>query len=234
MKRFWDQAAAAPAEDGFAVLLDGRPLRLPGSGPLRLPLPRLAEAVAAEWQAAGGAKGGEMSMEEVPLTRVVATALERMAADPAPSVDAIAAYGRSDLLCYHGTDARLAARQAQEWQPLLDWAALTFDAPLRVTTGVMPVPQPPATERALHAAVAALPVLKLAALGVAVPALGSLVLGLALAHGRLDAAEACRLAFLDETFQQELWGQDREALERQQGIVKDVALAARLLELARG
>ncbi|MFC7610392.1 ATP12 family protein [Teichococcus aestuarii] len=113
MKRFWDQAAAAPAEDGFAVLLDGRPLRLPGSGPLRLPLPRLAEAVAAEWQAAGGAKGGEMSMEDVPLTRVVATALDRMAADPAPSVDAIAAYGRTDLLCYHGTDARLAARQAQ-------------------------------------------------------------------------------------------------------------------------
>ncbi|MFC4167339.1 ATP12 family chaperone protein [Teichococcus aestuarii] len=234
MKRFWDQAAAAPAEDGFAVLLDGRPLRLPGSGPLRLPLPRLAEAVAAEWQAAGGAKGGEMSMEDVPLTRVVATALDRMAADPAPSVDAIAAYGRTDLLCYHGTDARLAARQAQAWQPLLDWVALTFDAPLRVTTGVMPVPQPPEAERALHAAVAALPVLKLAALGVAVPALGSLVLGLALAHGRLDAAEACRLAFLDETFQQELWGQDREALERQQGIVKDVALAERLLDLARG
>ncbi|PHK94711.1 chaperone, ATP12 [Pseudoroseomonas rhizosphaerae] len=234
MKRFWDQAAAAPAEDGFAVLLDGRPLRLPGSGPLRLPLRPLAEAVAEEWQAAGGARGGEMSMEEVPLTRVVATALERMAPDPAPSAAAIAHYGQADLLCYRGTDARLAARQAQEWQPLLDWAALAFDAPLRVTSGVMPVAQPPETARALHAAVAVLPVLPLAALGVAVPALGSLVLGLAMAHGRLDAAEACRLAFLDETFQQELWGQDQEALERQRGIVKDVALAERLLILARG
>ena len=76
--------------------------------------------------------------------------------------------------------------------------------------------------------------LELAALGVAIPALGSLVLGLALAEGRLDAAEACRLAFLDESFQQERWGEDAEALARQDGVVKDVALAARLLALARG
>lgn len=234
MKRFWEQAVATPAEDGFAVLLDGRPLRLPGSGPLRLPLSRLAEAVAEEWQSAGGAKGGEMSLEEVPLTRVVATALERMAADPAPSAAAIAAYGETDLLCYRAADPRLAERQAREWQPLLDWAALELDAPLRVTTGVMPVTQPPESVRALAVAVAAEPVLVLAALGVAVPALGSLVLGLALARGRLDAAEACRLAGLDETFQQEQWGQDAEALERQEGLVKDVHLAARLLELAHG
>ncbi|MFC7607239.1 ATP12 family chaperone protein [Teichococcus aestuarii] len=124
-------------------------------------------------------------------------------------------------------------RGSRARQPLLDWVALTFDAPLRVTTGVMPVPQPPEAERALHAAVAALPVLKLAALGVAVPALGSLVLG---GPGAWPAGRRGSLppAFLDETFQQELWGQDREALERQQGIVKDVALAERLLDTARG
>jgi len=233
MKRFWDRAAASPVEGGFTVLLDGRPLRLPGRGSLVLPRAPLAEAVALEWQEAGGAKGGEMQMEEVPLTRVVATALERLASDPAPSVAALAKYGETDLLCYRAEEPRLAARQAEAWQPLLDWAALQLDAPLRVTTGVMPVTQSPEALAALRAALALLPVLELAALGVAVPALGSAVLGLALARDRVDAEEACRLAFLDETFQQELWGADEEALARQQAVMEDVQLAGRLLALAR-
>ncbi|MCQ4158495.1 chaperone, ATP12 [Roseomonas sp. GC11] len=236
MKRFWDHATAAPAGDGlFAVLLDGRPLRLPGSGPLHLPRLSLAEAVAAEWQAAGGQKGGAMSMEQVPLTRVVATALERIAPDPQASVEALLKYGETDMLCYRSADEpRLAGRQAQGWQPLLDWAALELDAPLRCTTGIMPVAQPTDSLAALRRALSALGPLELAAMGVAIPALGSLVLGLALARGRLDAATACHLAFLDEAFQQEFWGEDPEALARRDGVVKDIALAARLLDLARG
>ena len=59
------------------------------------------------------------------------------------------------------------------------------------------------------------------------------VLGLALAHGRVDAAEATRLALLDESWQQDFWGEDEEALARKRAIAKDVALSARLLALAR-
>jgi chaperone required for assembly of F1-ATPase len=234
MKRFWDTAAVAPQEDGgFTVLLDGRPMRLPGGGPLHLPSRPLAEAVADEWQQAGGAKGGEMDMEMVPLTRVVGTAVDRVAPDPGPSIDAIAAYGETDLLCYRGDDPRLAAIQAAEWQPLLDWAAESLGAPLTPTTGILHVQQPPDSLAALKRAVAALPPLELTALGLAVPLLGSLVLGLALAHGRLDAAEATRLAAVEESWQQDFWGEDAEALARRRAIAKDVALAERLMRLAR-
>lgn len=233
MKRFWDQAIATPSGEGHAVLLDGRPLRLPGAGPLQLPSAALAAAIAAEWQAVGGAKGGEMRMEDVPLTRVVATALERIAPDTGPSVAALAEYGGTDLLCYRATDPRLALRQAREWQPLLDWAALALDAPLVVTEGIMPVTQPAASLAALTRSLAPRPALEIAALGVAVPALGSLVLGLAMAEGRIDAAEACRLAFLDDSFQQEVWGEDAEAMRRQAHVVADIGLAATLLRLAK-
>jgi chaperone required for assembly of F1-ATPase len=234
MKRFWDNALAAPhAEGGFTVLLDGRPMRLPGGGPLRLPSLPLAEAVAGEWQDAGGGKGGEMSMEAVPLTRIIGTAIDRVAPDPQPSIDAIAEYGETDLLCYRGEDHRLAAVQALEWQPLLDWAAEALDAPLIVTIGIRHVAQPPASLAALKRAVAALPPLELTAIGLVVPLLGSLVLGLALAHGRLDGAEATRLARVDESWQQDFWGEDAEALARRLAIARDIALAERLLALAR-
>jgi chaperone required for assembly of F1-ATPase len=234
MKRFWDAASIAEAEGRFAVLLDGRPVRLPSGGPLRVGSAPLAEAIAAEWNAAGGgAKGAEFSQEEVPLTRMVGTAEERIAPDPAATVAALAKYAETDLLCYRAEDRRLAERQAAEWDPLLGWAAQALDAPLRTTAGVMPVRQPPDALAALARAVAAHPPVELAALGVAVPALGSLVLGLALAAGRLDADRAQALATLDERYQEEFWGVDEEAAARRTRIAADVALAARLIALAR-
>jgi chaperone required for assembly of F1-ATPase len=234
MKRFWDTATVAPAGQGFAVLLDGRPMRLPGGAELSVRPRSLAEAIAAEWQAAGGAIGGEMSFADTRLTRLAGTAQQRIAPDPASTIDAIARYGESDLLCYRAAAPQeLVQRQARAWQPWLDWAALTHDAPLRVTTGVAPVRQPPDSVAALRRTVAALDVEVLAALGIAVPALGSLVLGLALAAGRLNAPAAHALGALDELFQAEQWGEDAEAAARGAAVAADIALAAQFIALAR-
>mgnify|MGYP001049821758 FL=1 len=233
MKRFWTSATVgALPEGGFTVLLDGRPVRLPGGTPMRVEQRPLAEALAAEWDAAGGGKGGEAGPEALPLTRLVGTAQERIAPDPEPVVAELAKYAETDLLCYRAEDRRLAERQAVEWQPLLDWAALQLDAPLRVTSGVMPVAQDPSALAALRRALVVRTPLELAALGIAVPALGSLVLGLALALGRLDAAEAFRLATLDEAFEEAFWGVDAEAAARRERIAADVTLARRLIDLA--
>ena len=235
MKRFWNRATVGSGPEGYGVLLDGRPVRLPGGAPLAVGSERLAEAVAAEWNAAaGGAKGGDMSLADVPLTRLAGTAQERIAPDPAPVAQALARYAETDLLCYFADDPRLAALQAEEWQPLLDWAVRRYDALLRVTAGLMPVAQEPDALAALRRAVSALSPLDLAALGVLVPAFGSLVLGLAVLEGRLDATEALRLATLDETFQERFWGTDAEAAARRTRVAVEVEQAARLLALARG
>ncbi len=234
MKRFWDNAEVATDGDNWRVLLDGRPLRLPAGGPLRISRHALAVAVAEEWQAAGAAKGGEMSYADVPLTRLAGTAQERIAPDPEPVVLELARYAETDLLCYraHHPEA-LVQRQSGQWQPWLDWASVTFGARLNVTVGVMPVPQEPRALAALAQAVAAHDAAALAALGIAVPALGSLVLGLALADGMIDAAMAHALATLDETFQEEQWGRIEEAAARRARIGHDLAVAGRFLELCR-
>jgi chaperone required for assembly of F1-ATPase len=234
MKRFWDEARATPLPEGFAVQLDGRPVRLPGGASLLVPREALAHALAEEWQAAGGAKGGDFELQDLPLTRLVGTAIERVAPDPAPMVEGLARYAETDLLCYRAEDARLAARQVAEWQPWLDWAALALDAPLRVTSGIVAVAQPPDALAALRRAFAAEPPLVLAALGVAVPALGSAVLGLAMAAGALEPERAHEVASLDERFQREAWGEDAEATAMLAARAADVALAARAIALARG
>jgi chaperone required for assembly of F1-ATPase len=234
VKRFWDTAGFAAVDGGYAVLLDGRPMHLPGGAGLRVRQRALAAAVAEEWQQAGGAKGGEMSFADTPLTRLAGTAQQRIAPDPAPTVDAIARYGESDLLCYRADSPEaLVKRQSQAWQPWLDWAARSYDAPLRVTTGVGLVRQHRDSIQALRSAVAAMDADMLAGLGIAVPALGSLVLGLALAAGALDAPSAHALGCLDELYQAELWGEDAEAAARRRTIAADVALAACYIGLTR-
>ena len=87
MLRFWDEASVRDADGGFEVLLDGPALRLRSAA--------LADAIAAEWQTAGGTKGGEMSLDAVPLTRLAGTAQERVARDPAASVTAPAVFLRA-------------------------------------------------------------------------------------------------------------------------------------------
>ena len=105
------------SDAGYAILLDGKPMHLPGGALLRVEGEPLARAIAEEWQAAGGGKGGEMSFADTPLTRLAGTAQQRIAPDPAPTVDAIARYAESDLLCYRaetprGTGAAPGARVA--------------------------------------------------------------------------------------------------------------------------
>ena len=210
-------------------------MRLPSGKQLAIGPARLARAIAAEWQQAGGGKGGEMSFTDTPLTRLAGTALERIAPDPAPTIDAIARYGETDLLCYRAeTPESLVQRQHQQWQPWLDWAALAYDAPLRVSTGVAYVRQHHDSIAALRRAVAALDIDTLAGLGVAVPALGSLILGLALAAGEMDAQTAWRLGALDELFQAEQWGDDYEAVDRRTSMLADIVLAAQYIDLTRG
>ncbi len=234
MKRFWDNATAEPVGDRWQVLLDGKPMRLPGGAPLLLGQPGLADAIAAEWQAAGGKKGGEMSFADTPLTRLAGTAQERVAPNAEAVALELAKYAESDLLCYRAEDpAALVARQAAEWQPWLDWAAERYGARLEVTAGVMHRAQPASAVAALAAAVAAQTVSALAALGIIVPSTGSLVLGLAVAEGVLDAAGATAASQLDELFQAEQWGVEWESQERRERVASDIALAARYLALSR-
>lgn len=73
----------------------------------------------------------------------------------------------------------------------------------------------------------------LAGLGIVVPALGSLVLGLAVARGALDAAAAQAVSCVDEDYQAELWGVDELAAARREKIRSELEESARFMALVR-
>lgn len=235
MKRFYTTVSVDRADDGYRVLLDGRPLRTPAKAVLVLPTRAFAEAVAAEW----AAQGDRVRPEAMALMGLACMAIDRIAAGSAEAgraevVRELAAFAETDMTCYRVVDpADLVAPQVAAWQPLLDWAALTLDAPLKTTTGILPVLQPESSLAALERAVAAHGDLALAALSAAVGASGSLIIGLALSHGRIDADAAFEAAELHETHQLEVWGEDPDTSRRRATVRADLAAAGRGFALLR-
>ena len=230
MKRFYRHAEPAKRAGGYAITLDGKPIKTPGKRDLLVPSGALAAAIAQEWNA----QETEVRVAKMPLTRLATTAVDRVATQRDAIVRQTANYAATDLVCYRATHPpALAARQQAVWQPLIDWAALRYDAPLVVTSGVIPKTQSAESLRAFTAAVAEQDDFSLTALHVATAACGSLVIGLALIEGHLDAEEAFAASQLDESFQIEAWGEDAEQAERRRSLAADIQAAARFLSLLR-
>jgi chaperone required for assembly of F1-ATPase len=230
MKRVYRAVAVAPGDGGWQVMLDSRLLRTPAKAPLLLPNCALAEAVAAEWDA----QVETVVPATMPLMRLAATAIDRVVPQRARVIDEVAGYAGTDLVCYRADrPAELVARQQAIWQPLVDWATLRYDAPLLVTTGVVPRPQPAGVVAAIHAAVAAFDDFSLTALHGLTTACGSVVIALALADSHLQPEAAWQASQLDETYQIENWGEDAEARRRRAAIRADIEDSCRFLALLR-
>jgi chaperone required for assembly of F1-ATPase len=221
-------ATVAPSGDGYGVLIDGRPLRTPSGAAMVVPSEKLAAAIAEEWCRAGA----RPRADAIPLTRVAATALDRFGSTRGAIEEQLLAYAETELLCHRAeSPPELVSREHAAWQPLLDWLARRHDALLHAASGVMAKPQDAAALAALKKAVTGLDSWRCAALSVAVAASGSLVIGLALVDGHIDAAAAFDAAELDATFQIEKWGEDSEATTRRRGVRAELDLAARFLGL---
>lgn len=231
MKRWFKAAEAVPADGGFGVALDGKPLNTPARTPIVAPTRALAEAVAAEW----AAQGDTIQLATMRFTKLLATALDQIRPDPTHAIAQIAEYATTDLLC-HRADGPEDLRQRQDklWQPILDWATLRYDAALTVATGVMPGRPTKAALAAIRLAVAEHDALRLAGILVTTTTSGSVLLALALAERRIDIEALWQATDLDEAFQRERWGDDAMAAQRRAEVEADLRAAARYLDLLRG
>lgn len=228
MKRFWTIAEAVSANDAWGVALDGRPVRTPAQAALQVASESLARAIAEEWQGAGET----IDPRAMPLTGLANAAIDRVQPDPAAIAAGLARYGESDLLAYRADAPQaLVDRQASEWDPLLLWARRRYDVDFAVTSGIVFVPQPPATIARLSHAVASLDPFRLAGLSPLVTIGGSLVAGLAVLEGETTVEQAWRAVSLDDAWQLEQWGSDTEAELALANPRAEFATAARFLSL---
>lgn len=211
MKRFWTAAEVVAEDGGWAIRLDGRPVRTPARAPLVVPGEALARAIAAEW----AAQGEDIDPRTMPMTGFANATIDRVLPAPGEFRGQVAAYAESDLLCYRAAEPEgLIAAQGAAWDPLLDWARARHAVTFTLTAGVLPVDQPARTLAALRGAVEAIDPWLLAGAATLTQIGGSLVATLALLDGVADVDALWAAVTLDERWQAEQWGEDAEAAAR--------------------
>jgi chaperone required for assembly of F1-ATPase len=228
-RRFYKSAHVDPSDGSFAIRLDGRAVRTPGRRVLEAPTRALADALAAEWNA----QEELIDPLNMPLTRLANSIIDGVVDAPAAVAAETEKYFASDLVVYRAPGPPgLVARQAQAWDPLVDWARETLGAGFVPAEGINFVAQPAA---ALAAAGAAIPrdPWRLGALNAITTLTGSALIALAVAAGRLTAEEAWTAAHVDEDWNMDFWGRDELALERRAFHFAEMNAAAMVLDQQR-
>ena len=210
-KRFYKMVEIGTAEGGHGILLDGKPVRTPASAALALPSKALAEGLAAEWDA----QEDKIEPESMPLTKRAYTAIDAVRARKRDVVDDIVSYAASDLLCYRADGPEgLVELQCFHWDPLLKWTRDEFGANLETGAGISHVAQSEASLGKIRTVFGDHGFFELTPLHTMTTLIGSALLTLAYAHGRLNADELWAAAHVDEDWQIARWGEDEEAMAR--------------------
>ena len=229
-KRFFEKAAAEERDGVFVLTLDGKLARTPGRNPVVVPTRILGQALSEEWQG----QGSEIDPASMPLTRLVNSAIDGVAPNPGAVIDDLIKYVRSDLTFYRaGEPDRLVSDQSAAWDPILAWAYDELGARFILGEGVTFVAQPETAVAAMRTRIAEeRSPFRLAALHVMTTLTGSALIALAHGLGRLSAHQAWAAAHVDEHFQEQVWGEDDEAMQRRARRETDFNAASRLYALS--
>ena len=124
-------------------------------------------------------------------------------------------FARTDVLFFWGEKKDLFLLQEKEWMPILAWAEDLFKVKLNKTADLK-VPENEEMQDPLKKIFDEMSDTELACYYAAALNMRSVLLALAFVKGKLTAEKACKLAYLEEVWQNEIWGEDEDALSRRQ------------------
>ena len=96
MKRLYKEVQFFQKDKSYFITLDDKKIRTPSRQMLKLPTRSLAQAVADEWRD----QIEEIRPAKMPLTQLANTAIDQTRPHRTTVIEQVAAYARTDLLCY--------------------------------------------------------------------------------------------------------------------------------------
>ncbi|KAI8911565.1 hypothetical protein EDD86DRAFT_217558 [Gorgonomyces haynaldii] len=215
-------------EEGYSILLDGRPLKTPSGGQVIVPRKNqvLALLTCAEWEG----QDKILKSYTLPVTSIVVRAIESMAdQDIRKGVyDNLLKYVNTDAILYHQDyPESFVALQNKHWMPLIEWANKKYDIQLKITNGIVSVKQDERVFDIFRAKMASFDNVELAAFEKIVLRSKSFLIALGLMEDHLTVDQAADCARLEVMHQIEKWGEvedahdvDREELRKQLGAAR--------------
>lgn len=228
MKRFYKKTSVGERENMFVVLLDDKPIKTPEKSVILIPTRKMAETSAKEWQD----QKEEIDPFSMPITKLINTAIDRVAKRRKDIIDELIEFAGSDQLCYRADQPdELIRLQDEIWSPLLNKMADVHKIELKITSGIVFIEQDKAMINKIRALIDEIENFKLAAFYGLATVTGSLTIGFNLFEGHIDVEQAWNAGQLDENFQISKWGIDSEAEIRRGNLKTELINAYRFLKL---
>lgn len=234
MKRFYKLVSTHQEEGGWAVHLDGSPVKTP----MRTKLLAANEAIANELVKEWAAQEETIDPETMPLTQILSTQIDRISAQRTEMSAAICKYLNTDLLCYRADPEppSPAEKQAEIWDQWLQWFEDRFECPLKTTTGLSALQHDEAAHKAVQTYINALDDARFNILQLVVSSSGSLVLGLAFAERAIIPDQVMQAARVEENLKDEIYnadlhGKDPLQEKKDAAMLRDLIAAETYLKL---
>lgn len=225
-QRFYKTVNTDALGEGFGVFLDGRKLVTPAKKPLVVVNLAVAQLIAAEWEA----QSETINTATMPITRLVNVAIDRTPEARVEMAQEIRKYASSDLLCYRiSAPQKLALKQAEIWNPILQWAQQDMGVDMALVIDSLELVQSEKTLNDIEATALELDDLMLTLLAFLVPLCGSAILGFAMLRGNLSANQVFEAIRIEENHNAEIWGHDYEDLDKATEKLADLGAVERLL-----
>lgn len=222
------QVEVLKSDRGFRIELDGKTLQTPEKQVLEIPYPKLAEAISLEVKK----QDANIGLQATPLTKLANSAVDHVRSKREIIIQELVGYANTDLLCYRVEKPDdLKSLQDKMYQESLDSFSSKISVNLKVTYNVVPLKQNPECLSRLTAIVAGFNDFQLAGLLSLTYLSGSIVLGVSMLFGWMDVHAAWRLTFLDEIYQERIWGEDCEASDRREQIKTDMCNSHHFISL---
>lgn len=145
----------------------------------------------------------------------------------------------ADILSFVDTDVlffraeypdNLIKKQNEKWNPVLEWFATEYGVEPKITSQITPPRQDKKLAKVIGDEVRKMNGRELIAFSKTAGGFTSLILALAVMKKHISVDDAFALSRLDELFQNEMWGEDEEALNSRKLALDEVKNAMRLID----
>ncbi|MEM6413545.1 MAG: ATP12 family protein [Pseudomonadota bacterium] len=229
MERFYETVTVVKVENGFAIELDGKPVKTRRGARVYSEKEALVYRVAEEWRAQEKA----IIPASMPMFQLLTAVIDLGPSQSDEWVDRIISYADSELICYREeTLESLYERQCRVWDPYLQWLLEHYNIKLQTGRGIAFIHQSPETTQMLRCLFKEASPSERFALKALAEITSSAVLPYALWRGPFREDEVFEASRLDEVFQIERWGEDDEAMQRTRQIRKDYDTVNAFLKLS--
>lgn len=233
MKRFYKLVSTHKSANGWEIHLDGRSVKTPGKAVLLAASENLANEIVKEW----AAQDKTIEPESMPITQIISTQIDRVSTMRPDMTAQLLKFLDTDLLCYRAEPDHLDTdkKQAEIWDEWLDWFEKRYGTKLQTTSSLAALTHPQEAHIAVEKDIAGLCNTRFAVLQLAVPASGSLILGLAFTHGDITPEQIMKAIRVeehikDEIYNAEFYGRDPMFEKKDAVLLRDLNAAETILK----